>query len=462
MAQRASHRQHSTPVSLLLILVTSGLLVSVEAFTQPAVPSTSDIADATAIVIDGFTADNLHVRAEAVRLLGYSSGDPRDRFARLQSLFGEFIPGEAAVGLPLFRYHALASLYALDPERTVAWLHRHNDAALDSLDRYELFRIIGFERIPTFDNVFYADLAGSERGPNGERFRTIALAEFALIDDAPEYAELVEWAPGAGDGSPADLLWLHEYLRERGLPTTTVRYLMEDGGGVLEGREVLHRTYTFEELLFQALLYRLGYTNAVYRRTVTTQPYGLRPSRRAVEKHGLSAGTETLIQDPQEYAVFPSLRMNAAVARIYAGAPTEQDATTVWEMLDAFPKPMLYRYVATVLRAPSTPAETELRHRLLGHDDVEIRRLIADDLAGYRFDNHQFSGTELIAAIDDEPDPLVQARLLESLASTGGTVAAPMALDTLRRYMAHPDAFIRLGAAAGILRWDEPEGEVEQ
>jgi hypothetical protein len=423
------------------------------AYGRPVVaqnPPPAELARARAVVEAGFGSSNIVVKRQAIRAMRYA-GDA-ETFGTLQSLFGSLEPsGGQEPGFRMYCYDALESMYALAPVQTVAWLRAHNDRVLETFDLYQLFAVIGFEKIPTFDNVFYARIASGERGPDTERIITVMLAEFYLATGEERYLELLRWEPGTGDGSPEDLRFLHEHLHERGLPTAMLRYAMEDAGGVLEGRQVVDRTYTLDELLFQALLFRLGYTDAVVRHHVTAPQLRFTPTEEAVSKHGIPQPATVVVQDPEYYAPLRSARMNGAVARIYAGAATLNDARTVLEGLGSFPPRMRYRYVTVALSGPASPAGTTLRRELLTDPDVNIRRLAAESVAG-EGNETGLTVQELERHARSEADAVVLSDLLDALGSRAGTTEAAAAQAVLLTFLGHDDPFVRVTAAGAILR----------
>ena len=395
------------------------------------------VAEARETLFSGLSSLDPEVRRAAVRMIQYAAeeaapGAPdtgvpdTDQapgvYEAVQDLFRDFRSTIRAPGQLLWQYDAVDTLYALDPDRTLAFLVEHNDQVLGSFDLYTLFSIIGFDKVPRFDNLFwYID----QQGPSATATAmfSVAMAEMHLSGGGSPYNRVLTqtYYGGRDHALYLDLL---DYRIERGLPIEPFYHALARAGGVDPSRPVEQQSFTLDELLYQALLYRYGFTDDVYRKTFAFPESFVTYTDEAAAKYGLETPVGEVRRDFAEYAAFPSLRAADSLAHVYAGAPRPSDVERILSFTDSAEPAVLLEYVHFVGDAPASAERTRLLRAFAESPNAWARR---ESLSAFRDGNKTSRGpgslerepafelTELYGLLDTEPDPRNKAIVLELL-----------------------------------------------
>jgi len=439
---------HRTPLPAILLTFLALSPLPLPAAAQRELspsPYGTLVASARRTLFEALDNPDPAVRREAIVMLRHE-GSP-EAYGRIAALFRDFALPVAEPGLPLYWNQAIATLYAIDAERTVRWLQEHNDEVLERFDLYELFSVIGFERVADFDNLFLYTLGGYGASTLRQAMmKKIHVAQIYRRTGEEKYRKILAfsaWNDPAG--TPEELARLHEYLRGYGLPVEPLRLVMEERGGIGAGREVTGRTFTLEELLYQALLRRFGYTREVYRTRFDLSASEVVYAPGALERHGLEDGREEFQRVLGDLSAFPSLGLDESVAYLFAGVPRPGDLDTIVEGLPRLTPPDRLRYLGLIIASPESGTRRTLLRRYATFHEAAVRITVLEALVsspGY------LTREEILGRLGEEAEPEAIGRLLEALGNLG--IGAD--LDVFARYLGHGSGIVRSVAAGQILR----------
>lgn len=391
------------------------------------------------IVLTGLLSLDPAVRRASIRMIRHAGG--AEAFEAVQSLVGDFDAAFASGGILAWEVDAVETLHDLDPERTLAWLIEHERSVLNRLGPFDLFSIIGFDRVLDFDNLLYESLGSPSQDPVLD-FDVVYMSEAYLAGD--DTFETVVGNPDLSRFRGVDALaWLHEYRQARGLPLEPVYYALEYEGGVDPLDPVVARSFTLEELLAQALLYRFGATTVVYRTefVVPAGPVGY--SQEAQRFHGVSNRIDSFTRDPGELRALPSLVLHDALAHIYAGADPGIPADQVLSLVRGFPDELQFRHAGILASSPPSRIRNEILAGLAADANVDMRRYVFEQLHGI---DPVLDARTLRRLIDAEDDPAALALLLELFGRDGNDP------DLFIDYLDSGNPLVAVTAAGQILR----------
>jgi hypothetical protein len=282
--------------------------------------------------------------------------------------------------------------------------------------------------------------------PGNSVFRPLLLAQFYLKTKDPKYGALLRFHDYEADLAPEDFRFLYGYFLERKLPIRKLVYTIQDRGGVLPLHLVVGRSYTLDELLFQALLYRLGLSAVVYNNTQESESRGNVVDEEARRRFNIPAEQDAVFPDTSRLPFFPSFIMNDAVAHFYAGVPEENHLAAFKESLGRFPQPIRYRYVRIICASPQNDRRQELLQWLLDSEDPAMKRMAAAAFQGIKTSAALDS---FIAMLEKEKDPVFRSSLIEIIGEGGDQKR----VATLCRYLdPATDPLMRITAAGQVLR----------
>ncbi len=379
------------------------------------------VEEARAILFDGLDSLDSEVRRTAFAMIRYAGGPGTtdapgtpDVYEAVQARFRDFRSHLRSPGQFLWQSNAVETLYFLDPEGTVEFLIEHNDQVLGSMDLYVLFSIIGFDKIPLFDNVFwYLDQQVPSDTPS--LMFPIAMAEVYLEHRENPYDAVLTHSFFGARQEPSLYARLLEYRIERGLPIEPLYHPLAHAAGIDPSRPVVQRTFTLDELLYQALLYRYEFTDEVYRRDFVWPTSNVVYSNEAAAKYGIETSTEALRRDFAEHTAFPAHRAADALAHVYAGVPRPGDVDRIVAFTKAAEDAVLLEYVHVTADAPPSDVRTALLGEFARHDNASARRESLTALRDSSALQTAFELTELYHLLDSETDPHNQAIVLELL-----------------------------------------------
>lgn len=436
----------SRPTAALLVLLTlPALRLSAAGREILPGPDTETLASARRTLFEALDSRDPQVRRAAIVMLRYEGNG--EAYGKIAALFRDFASPVLEPGLPLYQMEALATLNAIDPDRTVRWLQEHNDEVLERFDLYELFSAIGFSRMTDFDNLFLYTRAGyGTLSPRRTELQAIHVAEAYRKTGEEKYRRILAFSAADDfEGGPEELRRLYEYLRSRGLPVEPLRYLMEERGGLGVGKAVVMRSFTLEELLYQALLYRFGCTGEVYRTRFNLSDTSVLYASGALERHGFQAPRETFGRVLGELGVFPTLALNEAAACLYAGSPRPGDAETIGDGMAPLPPAEQLRYLQVIVASPESGQRRALLRRYAASTEAHMRKAALAALVscpGYR------TREEVLLQLEEERDPEAIGFLLEALGNQDSLSNA----DVFARHLAHGSGIVRSVAAGQLLR----------
>ena len=403
----------------------------------------SVLPEAERIVYEGFNSDNTDIKNTAVRMMAYLQDEKVfDLLLGLLESQIENNSSEITDNIGMYE-DALASIYKTHPQKALSWLHNHNDNVLMSFNLFTFFSIIGFDKIPTFDNIFYIYITHDYEEYGIQLLYPIIYSEHYLQTLDKKYERVIRF--GSGGETPEEMLFIYNYKKERNLPLQKMIFTMQHRGKVLHGEKLTGRSLSLEELLYQALLYRLGHSDAVYEKTRGSIEPSFAFGPEAIAKYDVPSQKVTTMYNIPDYALFPSLAMNIATAHLYAGVPERNHVETFLQYLHSFPDQMKYRYVQIALDSPPTTAKQLILRSFLLSEDMLIRKLVL---------NSALDGVStvpedvLLAILGSVQDPSVISSVLEILGMSQSTDH----ISVYKKYLAAENPIAQIAAAGQLLR----------
>jgi hypothetical protein len=431
-----------------LTLLFAGLLFTGNAaFGQQEKLSAQDEALIAKAVVDSeksietaFTGHDVGRQIAAVRMMRFLG--PAKAFDRIYALIRDFPPSDFKSVKPDLRYEALATLFYLDPERTLRLLLEYNDAVLASFDPALLFSIIGYDKITRFNNLFYYCISGN---PGQSRIAPYLLAEWFLKTRDEKYGRFLRFIGLDPTASSEEVLAFYNYSKERNLPLKKIIFYMKDRAGILAAHPMRERTFSLDELLFQALLYRLGVTKEVYRKTIQYENHFGLTDERASRKYGVGLVEITESRDLSQFSMFPDFLMNDAVAYFYAGVPEQRHLDAFMANYDRMSELMRVRYAAVIAASPDNNLKDSLADWIISRREGEPRRIM---LASRLRKISALTNEIIQALLSMAPDVLSRSMIYEKIADSGNRKLALILIDSLEK---ETDPFVRITIAGGIL-----------
>jgi len=362
------------------------------------------IALAKDIVLKGFSAEDLIVKKTAISMMKYLP--QQEVYDQLLALFQDFTLENTTLNFREIKYVALESLFFLDPQRTEKELIAHNDQTLQLFDLYALFSIIGFDKITLFDNLFYFAMASYEQGEKHELFRTILYVQFFLYTREEKYEDFVRFGVPTSL-IPTDYFFLHDYYKKHGLPLKKLIFFLQYKGGILTFPDPislpqcgLYRSFTLDELLFQALLFRLDYTNTVYKKQFEIT---------------LGVDKKIISRDLSHYTFSPYFLVCDALAHFFAGVPQEKHFSIITSHFYQFENKLQDKIAYYIVHSPPNKWQTKAIDFLLNSEDAFIRKIA---LSSFEFKENQTIPEQLINLLDKEEDRGVRSAIFDLIGAT--------------------------------------------
>ncbi|MCX7024814.1 MAG: hypothetical protein NT080_09365 [Spirochaetes bacterium] len=399
---------------------------------------TACLPEARDIVLAGLDSGNHLVKEAAIRMLRHLP--PKLAYEPVLALFQD--PGSEITtpGFALFRDAALETLFSLDPARTLDWLRANEESIWNWIGPQGLFAMIGYDKITQFSNLFLLGLDGGRKGA----FGACLLSRKYLETKDRRYLDLLVFYPWDRDVRVDEYSRLYLDFKAKKLPLDRIVYAMQDRAGILKGREPDSRSFTLDELLFQALLYRLKLSRTVVATGVTPGNGRLSLDADAARKYGIPVPAEAE-RNPVPSAVFPSTVVNNALAFFLAGVPEKKHLKDFQDLLSTFPAGVQYRYAGIVADSPDSIQRTACLEFLLDREDPNLGRIA---LRGFLAGPEARMPDRVITLLSGNGDILVRAAALELVGRQGKGKHSLLLRDFMRE---DNNPLLRVVAAGNLL-----------
>ncbi|MBN2441575.1 MAG: hypothetical protein JXJ04_09510 [Spirochaetales bacterium] len=398
---------------------------------------------ATELLFSGLQSKDPDIKKEAVGMMRFLS--PDQAYDALLSLFDSFALSVRKPEMDTIYDEALSSLYALDPEKTMEILLSQNDKVLLFFHLYDLFSIIGFDKVTKFDNIFYFTIENTLPSPRRALFYPLLWAEYYLRTKETKYRDLLTFYDYSDTLTPEQLLFLYSCLKDKKLPVKKLLVTMRQRGGISELHTLTSRSFSLDELLFQALLYRLGVTNEVYAHSVEIRDDSFSLYDDARKKYNVPSPVSKSDRTLTNYPFSGSMLMNDAAAFFYAGVPEPAHLETITTHLGYFDDKIKQKYASILLDSPDNSLKEDLLLRFLTSKDLSLRKRAASYLSSI---NGLKLPEDFMNIYKNEEDPFVLGELIKIITASGKDKDLTLLVDALH----HKEVMVRIAAAGGILR----------
>jgi hypothetical protein len=399
------------------------------------------IENARAILFSELTSRDPEVRREAIRMIRFEGSNRA--FKAVLSLIQENEGYFFTSGSPLWQDDAVDTMFHLDPDATLEWLVSNNDDVLERFDLFRLFSAVGFDAIPLFDNVFwYIDF---QSGPWSQLLYPLAFQEMYAATGNEIYESIVAFPAVISTENPEVYARQMAYRTQRGLTVDPIYHTLAQLGGIDPVAPIVSRSYTLSELLFQALMFRFGFTEEVYRieHEIPLSPVVYSPQAEA--KHGVSTDSLTFTRDLSDLAAFPIFVLNDAIAHLYAGVPKSGSAEIIFDGMAHLSTEEQARYASIVLDSPPTAVRLKLLKTLAQSSSAPIRRFVLERLV----EEPPLMGLPVLQEfLYSETDGHCIAACVKLI----GAYETESTLFLLTPLLTHDLAIVRCAAAGQILR----------
>ena len=401
------------------------------------------IKQAQKIISTGLTSTDLTVKDKAAGMMRYLPAP--DAYPVLSRLLTEYFAQQTTGDMPAFIWSLLASLRVLNPDATLQLLLANQDIVLERFSLFRFFSIIGFEKIPLFDNLFYYQ-AMQEGTPGEQPALPVILAELFLATKEKKYGDVLRFYDYRSFTS-GELLFVYDYFRTRGLPvdkiTLTLQYLAGNLGRNTKGVRKSGKSPGLEDILYQALLFRLGLAPIVYNKLVIYT--GTEIAEEALKKYGIRQEVLNQNQNLGHFTFSPYFLTLDACAAFYAGVPDEPHYRTLVDNFSGFAgSPLQTAFVRVILDSPDNSAKEKAISFLAAYPDNTIRALIFTSIKNKM---PEITPAWLLSALERESDIQNRAILLEIIGNTKQDRYLPL----LQSALTSPEPLIAVSAAGSLL-----------
>ncbi len=217
------------------------------------------------ILLNAFNSNNYIIKREAVYGMRFLKDD--SIYNKILSIFDTV--QQDYPGFEILKDTALETLYYQDAPKTIEWLVNYNNllgkkfsSVLLIFEIQNFFDIIGYDNYYYFDNVYY--FLNSSASP---QVNIMVLAEQYLATGENKY--LLSLYNYFSFFNPEEYDLLFNFFRERNLSDKIIYYNIKESIPFLKTGSNLSfiGTSELEILLFEALLFKYGYTEEVYTKT---------------------------------------------------------------------------------------------------------------------------------------------------------------------------------------------------
>lgn len=414
----------------MMLLVSLFLIISIFP-----VNAKVDAKKLKAFVYEGLESTNPDVKLTAVKVIKYLSDPDGKNYLKILELFEGFDFKQTVPAFEYIKYEAIRTLYYMNERATMKILIENNDYILSVFDLYKLFLILGFDRITEFDNVFYYAEANYEASKNIEVFKSICYAEHYLKTNDKKFLYFVKFK-NLKYLTPEQYLKLYMYYKKNKLPTRQIEYFIKDNGGIMSvygsDHTMINKTYSLDQMLYQALLKRLKLTDEVYNTVQRWPYYAIKVDGKVIGIHDDELYSVDLehFDDFEYIKVYTELQLDTstlgysdffpladAMAKLYAGKADSTHTNLIEKRYDSQTEPMQYKIIKTILHAPVNKEQEKLVRWLL-HKGLSEAFFVAAYYSGYSEHNPRKLINDLAAVLDLYKNEALTLSVLEIIGNT--------------------------------------------
>ncbi len=410
------------------------------------------------ILEHGLKSRDLSDKRIAIRMLPLTG--QKKYFRTLSDLF---LAGQQAMcrepGFEYWKYECLASLYRMDPQATMKILLENQEYVFKYFDSFKLFGLVGYEKSTLFHKPFYRFSTQMDQGNLSVLRAMYLLAMYAKTSEhryLKAYRRMVHTIKGI-QRMNALLTWALENRLPCAELLIELKMLV---GLVYEYRNPRPDYFHYwENILYQALLYRHGVTREVYSskfegyasalytldgERIMTDKY---PDLPATDRARVKKTVHQPVYDVQ-YAKDSSLwfRILDALAHLYAGAARQNHVDAFFCDYEQLPDTLQRLVAGLVVDSPDSPSQRNIVHSFIQSPSAEIRLVGLQEIMGWRL---KTLPNDVVGMLQKAETTLAERiMILEMYGKTGDKEH----IAQLVPYLDHPSRSVCLTAAGVILQ----------
>ncbi len=442
------------------------------------------------ILLNAFNSDNYILKREAIYGLRYM--DAENIYLNIQTIFGAVPPDYP--GFEILKDTALETLHYIAPQRTIQWLVEYNalleryfSSVLYIFEIQNFFKIIGTENYYHFENInFYLSNAAHQLT------KIMILAEQYISTGEEKY--LLSVYNNFSYFDPQEYDALFSFFKEKELPNEIIYYNIKERIPYLKtgNSNYFIGTAELKTILFEALLYKYGYTEEVYTKTfyidnpVTLYKtwninmimnfYSGRQDNditdymgaefpelstseiEAVDEFFLESGSDTneenfsIINKPIIYDMDLGKELNSpyyllcdAAAYCFAGAPKERHFNVFVNNFEEQENSLKYMLAEIITASPAGPIQNRILEFFAQSSNAHIRSIA---LNAYRELGLSRLPEQFISILSDENETIYNMFLLVRLIGSTGNNKY---ISVIKPLLEHENSLISVAAAGEIL-----------